>query len=53
MIRSAETATTAEALFPRFGFERIVREDVPPASLQFREFRVACPASAIAMRRRL
>jgi len=43
--------TTAEAYFPRFGFERIDRADVP-ASLQASvEFQGACPASATVMRK--
>jgi amino-acid N-acetyltransferase len=45
--------TTAEHFFPRFGFERIAREDVPASVQQSIEFRGACPASAIAMRKRL
>lgn len=45
--------TTAESYFPRFGFERIDRNDVPGSVQQSIEFRSACPASAIAMRRRL
>ena len=45
--------TAAEAFFPRFGFERIARDDVPQALRQSQEFQGACPASAIAMRRRL
>ena len=45
--------STAEDFFPRFGFERITRDEVP-ASLQMSiEFRGACPASAIVMRKRL
>ena len=45
--------TTAERFFPRFGFERIDRDDVP-ASVQLSiEFRGACPASATVMRKRL
>jgi amino-acid N-acetyltransferase len=43
--------TTAERYFPRFGFERIERADVPPAVQASDEFRVACPASAVVMRR--
>ena len=45
--------TTAEAYFPRFGFQCITRADVPPGVQQSIEFRSACPASAIVMRRRL
>ena len=45
--------TTAERFFPKFGFERIERTDVP-ASLQASiEFRSACPSSAIVMRKAL
>ena len=43
--------TTAERYFPRFGFERIEREDVPDSLRASVEFREACPASAAAMRR--
>jgi len=45
--------TTAERFFPRFGFERITRDDVPPSVQASIEFRGACPASAVVMRRRL
>lgn len=45
--------TTAEHFFPRFGFERIEREDVPESVRQSVEFRSACPASAIVMRKQL
>jgi amino-acid N-acetyltransferase len=45
--------TTAEAFFPRFGFERIGRNRVPASVQESREFRGACPASAVAMRLRL
>ena len=41
--------TTAERFFPRFGFERIAREDVPPS---VRVTSVCC-ASAVVMRKRL
>ena len=44
--------TTAERFFPRFGFERIDRGDVPASVQQSVEFRSACPASAIVMRKR-
>lgn len=43
--------TTAERFFPRFGFERITREEVPGGVQASREFQGACPASATAMRR--
>jgi amino-acid N-acetyltransferase len=45
--------TTAEHFFPRFGFERIAREDVPASVQVSIEFRGACPASATVMRKRL
>ena len=45
--------TTAERFFPRFGFERITREQVPPSVAQSVEFQSACPASAIVMRKQL
>ena len=45
--------TTAERFFPRFGFEQIAREDVPPSVRASVEFTSACPASAIVMRKRL
>jgi amino-acid N-acetyltransferase len=44
---------TAERFFPRFGFRAIARDDVPPSVRQSVEFRSACPASAIAMEKRL
>jgi amino-acid N-acetyltransferase len=42
--------TTAEHFFPKLGFERISREDVPTSVRQSIEFVSACPASAVAMR---
>jgi amino-acid N-acetyltransferase len=45
--------TTAERFFPRFGFEQIGREQVPPSVRASVEFQSACPASAIVMRKRL
>jgi amino-acid N-acetyltransferase len=45
--------TTAERWFPRFGFERIARADVPAGVGSSVELREACPASAAAMRLRL
>jgi amino-acid N-acetyltransferase len=45
--------TTAERWFPRFGFERIARADVPAGVGSSVEFRDACPASAAVMRMRL
>jgi amino-acid N-acetyltransferase len=43
--------TTAESFFPRFGFERIERQDVPPGVQSSAEFAGACPSSATVMRR--
>ena len=45
--------TTADAYFPRFGFTRISRADVPPGVRCSVEFSSACPSSAIVMRRGL
>jgi amino-acid N-acetyltransferase len=45
--------TTAERWFPRFGFERIARAEVPAGVGSSVEFREACPASAAVMRVRL
>jgi amino-acid N-acetyltransferase len=45
--------TTAEGYFPRFGFTRIAREEVPDPVQASVEFREACPASAVAMRKPL
>ena len=45
--------TTAERFFPRFGFERITREEVPRTVRASVEFQSACPASAIVMRKQL
>jgi amino-acid N-acetyltransferase len=42
--------TTAEGWFPRFGFSRIERDDVPDQVRASVEFREACPASAVVMR---
>jgi amino-acid N-acetyltransferase len=61
-IRMAEAAgapaiylltTTAEQFFPKFGFERIARHDVPATVLASIEFVSACPASAAVMRKPL
>jgi len=41
--------TTAEGFFPRFGFRRVSRDDVPEGVRTSIEFRSACPASATAM----
>lgn len=45
--------TTAEAWFPRFGFERIARDQAPESLYASAEFQGACPASAVTMRLRL
>lgn len=45
--------TTADAFFPRFGFERINRDEVPESVRESVEFQSACPASAIVMRKSL
>ncbi len=45
--------TTAERFFPRFGFEQITRDQVPPSVRESVEFQSACPASAIVMRKQL
>lgn len=43
----------ADGFFPRFGFTRVTRADVPAGVRQSIEFTAACPASAIVMRRLL
>lgn len=43
--------TTAERYFPRFGFSAIARDDVPHHVSASVEFREACPASAVVMRK--
>jgi amino-acid N-acetyltransferase len=45
--------TTAERFFPRFGFVPIARDDVPASVQASVEFRSACPASAVVMRKHL
>jgi amino-acid N-acetyltransferase len=40
---------TAEHYFPRFGFDVISRDSVPPEIADTLEFKSACPASAVAM----
>jgi amino-acid N-acetyltransferase len=42
--------TTAEGFFPRFGFTRIARGEVPAGVQASVEFTTACPASAVVMR---
>lgn len=44
---------TAEHYFPRFGFTRITRDEVPAAIASTVEFTSACPASAVTMRKTL
>lgn len=44
--------TTADGFFPRFGFERISREELPAELGASEELRGACPASAVVMRLR-
>jgi amino-acid N-acetyltransferase len=45
--------TTAERYFPKFGFERIDRSEVPESVRASVEFTSACPSSAIVMRKYL
>jgi amino-acid N-acetyltransferase len=45
--------TTAEHYFPRFGFACVPRDAVKPEVQVSVEFREACPASAVAMRKSL
>jgi amino-acid N-acetyltransferase len=45
--------TTAALYFPKFGFERIARADVPGTLQASVEFTSACPASATVMRKDL
>jgi amino-acid N-acetyltransferase len=45
--------TTADRFFPKFGFEPITRADVPGSVQASVEFRSACPASAVVMRKQL
>src|SRR5688500_14941325 len=42
---------SAEEFFPRFGFVAVDRQSMPPSIQGSIEFRSACPASAVAMRR--
>lgn len=43
--------TTAERYFPSFGFQQVARETVPSDVRETDEFREACPASAVVMKR--
>src|SRR5262245_37530502 len=45
--------TTAKGYFPRFGFEPVTRDDVPPGVKGSVEFTSACPSSATVMRKSL
>jgi amino-acid N-acetyltransferase len=45
--------TTAQHYFPKLGFEPITRDQVPVTVRASVEFRSACPASAVVMRKRL
>jgi phosphinothricin acetyltransferase len=45
--------TTAETFFPKFGFERMARADVPLSVQASVEFTSACPSTATVMRKRL
>lgn len=45
--------TTAEHYFPRFGFACVSREAVSEEVKESMEFQIACPASAIVMRKTL
>jgi amino-acid N-acetyltransferase len=45
--------TTAEHYFPRFGFTCVSRDSVTEAVQESAEFKGACPASAIVMRKAL
>jgi amino-acid N-acetyltransferase len=45
--------TTAEDFFPRFGFVRIGRDEVPASVQQSVEFSAACPWTATVMRKAL
>jgi len=44
---------TAEDYFPRFGFERIERSTIPGEIAETVEFKSACPATAVAMKKAL
>jgi amino-acid N-acetyltransferase len=41
--------TTADQYFPKFGFQPVVRDDVPDDVRATAEFTSACPASAVVM----
>ena len=45
--------TTAQEYFPRFGFTRLTRAQVPESVRASREFQGACPDTAVVMKRAL
>ena len=45
--------TTAEQFFPKFGFVRITRQDVPASVQTSVEFTTACPSTSAVMRKLL
>ena len=45
--------TTAAEFFEARGYDRVARDDVPPAVAETSEFETLCPAAAVAMRRSL
>jgi len=45
--------TSAEGYFPRLGFARVAREEMPAALARSEQMRGACPATAVGMRREL
>lgn len=45
--------TTAEHYFPSFGFKQVSRDEVAEDVRETAEFREACPASAVVMRREM
>ena len=45
--------TTADHYFPKFGFQRIIREEVPPMVSDSVEFTSSCPSTATVMRKAL
>jgi len=45
--------TTAERFFPKFGFERVDRDEVPVSVRASVQFTSACPSSATVMRKSL
>jgi N-acetylglutamate synthase-like GNAT family acetyltransferase len=45
--------TSAEEYFPRLGFARVAREEMPAELARSEQMRGACPATAVGMRRAL